>query len=79
MCSSDLQRAALCEIKAARDVLEHARGAVGRDYIEKTGSASRYVVGDVIQIEETYLLECFALLKETVAEMTAAAIRRGAA
>ena len=36
-CPDDDQRMALGEMKAARDVLEHNRGRVGPDYLEKAG------------------------------------------
>lgn len=72
----EAQRAALCEVKAARDVLEHNRGVVGQDYLEKAGAAARFDVGDVIQIDEPYLLDRFTLLRDIIESMAAAAIRR---
>jgi hypothetical protein len=75
-CPDEDQRAALCEMKAARDVLEHNRGRVGPDYPEKAGPFARYVVGDILQIDEPYLLECLALMRSIVEAMADAAIRR---
>jgi hypothetical protein len=75
-CPDEGRRMALCEMKAARDVLEHNRGMVNRDYLDKTGAAARYGVGDLVQIDEAYLLGCFAMLREVIEEMTAAAIRK---
>ena len=75
-CPDEAQRAFLCEVKAARDILEHNRGVVGPDYVVKAGAFARYVVGDVLQIDEPYLLQCFAALREVIAAMADAAIRR---
>jgi hypothetical protein len=75
-CPDEHQRAALCEMKAARDVLEHGRGRVGPDYLEKAGSAARYEVGDIVQIDEPYLMQCLAVMREVVQSMADAAIRR---
>jgi hypothetical protein len=75
-CPDEGRRAALCEMKAARDALEHNRGAVNRDYLDKAGVAARHAEGDIVQIDEPYLLRCFEMLREVVEEMTAAAIRR---
>jgi|GEM_PF-658771 len=75
-CPDEDQRAALCEMKAARDVLEHNRGLVGQDYLEKAGTAARFAVGDPMQIDEPYLLDRFALLRNVIESMSAAAIRR---
>ena len=75
-CPETAQQEALCEMKAARDVLEHNRGVVGPDYLDKAGTAARYGVGETVQIEEPYLLACFALLRDVVEAMAGAAIRR---
>jgi hypothetical protein len=42
----ETQRGALCELKGARDTLEHSGGLVGPDYIKKSGNFARYVEGD---------------------------------
>ncbi len=75
-CPDEGQRAALCEMKAARDVLEHNRGVVGQEYLEKAGDAARFTVGESIQIDEPYLLDRFVLLRNVIEAMSAAAIRR---
>lgn len=75
-CPDRARRGALCELKAARDALEHGRGVAGPDYVEKAGDSARHAVGDVIEIDEPYLLRCFALLREVVEAMAEAAIRR---
>jgi len=75
-CPDDSQKGTLCEMKAARDTLEHSGGLVGSDYIDKAGAFARYAEGDMIQIEEPYLLDCFAMLRLVVATMTEAALRR---
>jgi hypothetical protein len=75
-CPDEDQRGALGEMKAARDVLEHNRGIVGPDYIDKADALARYDVGDYVQINEFYLLHCFALLRNVVETMADAAIRK---
>ena len=75
-CPDEAQRGALCEIKAARDVFEHNRGVVGKDYLDKANAAARYAVGDTAQIDEPYLLDRFALLRDVIEAMTAAAIQK---
>jgi hypothetical protein len=75
-CPDDSQKGTLCEMKATRDTLEHSGGLVGSDYIDKAGFFARYAEGERIQIEEPYLLDCFALLRVVVAAMTEAALRR---
>jgi hypothetical protein len=75
-CPDDSQKGTLCEMKAARDTLEHSGGLVGSDYIDKAGSFARYAEGERIQIEEPYLLDSFALLRLVVGAMTEAALRR---
>jgi hypothetical protein len=75
-CPDEAQRVALCEMKAARDVLEHNRGAVGQDYLEKVGAAARFAVGKTIEIDEPYLLDRFKLLRGVIEAMADAAIRR---
>jgi hypothetical protein len=75
-CPDEAQRGTLGELKAARDALEHNRGVVGRDYLDKAGAFARFAEGEAIQIDEPYLLGCFALLREVVEAMAAAAVRR---
>jgi hypothetical protein len=75
-CPDENQRGALCEMKAARDVLEHNRGRVGPDYLEKAGPFARYAEGDILQIDEPYLMQCLALMQSIVEAMADAAIRR---
>jgi hypothetical protein len=72
-CPDAARREKLSEMKAARDCLEHNQGMVNRDYLDKAGRAARYAEGDLIQIEEPYLLECFTLLREVIVAMTEAA------
>jgi len=43
---------------------------------EKAGAFARHAEGAAIQIDEPYLLNCFALLREVVGVMAEAAIRR---
>ena len=62
--------------KASRDALEHSRGLVGHDYVDKAGASARFAIGDTVEIDEPYLLRCHTLLWNVVGAMTEAAIRR---
>ena len=62
-------------MKAARDCLEHNRGVVNRDYIEKAGIAPRFAEGGLVRIDEPYLMACFALLRGVVEAMAASTAR----
>lgn len=75
-CPDEAQRAALCEMKAARDVLEHNAGAVGGDYLDKAGPAARFALNDLLQVDEPYLLDCLTLVRNVVEAMSTAAIRK---
>jgi hypothetical protein len=66
------ERARLSEMKAARDCLEHNRGVINRDYLDKAGTAARFAEGQLVRIDEPYLMACFALLRGVV-EATAGA------
>jgi hypothetical protein len=75
-CPDDGQRGTLFEMKAARDSLEHSGGLVGSDYIAKAGFFARYAEGQIIEIDEPYLLDCFATMRAVVVAMTEAALRK---
>ncbi len=72
-CPDATQRARLYEMKAARDCLEHNRGVISRDYLNKSGTAARHAEGDLVQIDEPYLMECFTLLRDVTVAMAGAA------
>lgn len=72
-CPDATQRTKLYEMKAARDCLEHNRGVINRVYLDKAGTAARYGEGDVVQIDEPYLMECFASLRGVIVAMAGAA------
>ena len=72
-CPDDTQRAQLYEMKAARDCLEHNQGVINRDYLNKAGTAKRYDEGDLVQIDEPYLMECFTLLRDVTVAMAGSA------
>ena len=60
-------------MKSARDCLEHNRGVINRDYLNEACTAARYAEGDLVQIDEPYLMECFALLRDVTVAMARAA------
>jgi hypothetical protein len=62
-------------MKAARDCLEHNRGVINQDYLNKAGTAARYAEGDLIQIDEPYLMECSTLLRDVIVAMAGASVR----
>jgi hypothetical protein len=72
-CPDPAERARLYEMKAARDCLEHNRGVVSRDYLDKAGTAARFAEGELVRIDEPYLMACFALLRGVIERMAAAA------
>jgi len=59
----------IAEAKASRDVLVHNRGVVGHAYIVKSGSQSRHVPGERIDIPEPYHREVWDLLRKVVADV----------
>jgi hypothetical protein len=66
-------RTKLYEMKAGRDCLEHNRGVINRDYLSKASTAARYGEGDLVQIDEPYLMECFTVLQDVTVAMARAA------
>jgi hypothetical protein len=74
-CHDPTEKARLYEMKAACDCLAHNRGVINQDYLEKAGSAARYVDGYSVQIDERYLIESFTLLRDVIVAMAGAAAR----
>jgi hypothetical protein len=72
-CPDPSERARLYEMKAARDCLEHNRGVINRDCLDKAGTAARFAEGRLVRIDEPYLMDCFALLRDVIAAMAGAA------
>lgn len=66
----------LAEIKAARDVLEHNAGVVNDIYCRKARKKARYAPGDQIEIDDTYHLESWSLIKKVIADVTTAAVAK---
>lgn len=72
-CPSPDEIDALSEVKAARDVLEHAAGVVNDVYLRKAGKQARYAAGDQVEIDDSYHLESWRLIKKVVSDVTVAA------
>ena len=66
----------LAEVKAARDILEHNAGVVNEIYRRKAAKKARYSIGDHIEIDDTYHLESWRLIKKVVTDVTNAAISK---
>jgi hypothetical protein len=66
----------LAEVKAARDILEHNAGVVNEIYLRKTAKKARHAIGDHIEIDDTYHLESWRLIKKVVTDVTNAAISK---
>jgi hypothetical protein len=66
---------ALVEIKATRDLLEHAGGKVNQEYLDKAGGRSRAEVGTRIPVDENYLEEAYDLVVRLVNNISALAIQ----
>ncbi len=75
-CPAEDEIDALAEIKAGRDILEHNAGIVNEVYRRKAGKKARYGVGDHIELEDTYHLESWRLIKKVVRDVTSAAVTR---
>ena len=75
-CPSDEEINALAEVKATRDILEHNAGVVNDIYLRKAGNKARYIVGEQIEIDDTYHLESWRLIKKVVGDVSGAALVR---
>ena len=75
-CPNDDEIDSLAEIKAARDILEHNAGVVNDIYRRKAGKKARYATGNPIEIDDTYHLESWRLIKKVVTDITDAAVHR---
>ena len=64
------------EMKATRDILEHNAGVVNDIYIRKAGNRTRYAVGDLVEIDDSYHFASWRLIKKVAADLTAAAIAK---
>jgi hypothetical protein len=75
-CPTDDEIERLAELKAERDILEHNAGVVNESYLRKAGTKARYASGEHIDIDDTYHLESWRLIKKIVSDVTAAAANR---
>ncbi len=75
-CPSDDEIDALAAVKAERDILEHNSGVVNEIYLRKAGKKARYAAGDQIEIDDTYHLNSWRLMKKVLSDLTAAATVR---
>src|SRR5262249_31773472 len=75
-CPSEDEKDALAEVKATRDILEHNAGVVNEIYRRKAGTKARYAVGDQVEIDDTYHLDSWRLIKKVVTDVAAAAVGR---
>ncbi len=75
-CPSEDEIDALAEVKAARDILEHNAGVVNDLYLRKAGKKARYTAGEQVEIDDSYHLASWQLIKKVVAEVIAAAIAK---
>jgi hypothetical protein len=66
----------LAEIKASRDILEHAAGVANSIYVTKAGRRARCQPGERVEISDAYYRESWGLLKKVVSEVSAAAVGR---
>ncbi len=67
-CPTADEIASLAEIKAVRDILEHSAGVVNAIYLRKAGTKARYADGEAVEIDDTYHLESWRLIKKLVSE-----------
>jgi hypothetical protein len=64
---------AFAEMKATRDVLEHARGIANATYREKAGAAARCAIGDRVEVEQEYHTKSFELVRKLITDIALAA------
>ena len=69
----DLAR--LVEMKATRDILEHAGGVVTQEYVTKSGRRARFGSGDLVEVSEAYHAEAFHLVRQLIESYSAAATK----
>ncbi len=62
------------EMKATRDVLEHAGGIANATYREKAGRAARVNVGASVNVSDDYHIEAFRLVRKLIEDLANAAI-----
>lgn len=58
----------ISEAKAARDILVHNSGKVNQIYIDKSGNAARFKIGDQIDMSGEYTLNVWTLFIEVLTE-----------
>lgn len=75
-CPSVTEVEQISEIKAARDVLVHNRGIIGKEYVSKAGHLARYELGKQIEIPTSYHTKSWKLLYKVVDDISTAAIAR---
>jgi len=75
-CPTQDEVAQLAEVKASRDILVHNKGVVNSTYLDKVGAIARYADGETIEIPEHYHRTSWQLIRQIVADMSAAAIAK---
>lgn len=65
---------AFAEMKASRDVLEHANGVANALYLEKARGAARFKVGEFITVDTKYHTAAFHLVQRLIRNVADAAI-----
>ena len=65
---------AFAEMKASRDVIEHANGIANALYVDKAGGAARFKVGDFVTVDAAYHTAAFHLVQRLVRNIADAAI-----
>ena len=62
------------EMKATRDVLEHAGGIANAMYRQKAGRIARAGVGDPLDISDDYHTAAFELVRRLINDLSNAAV-----
>ena len=65
----DPTKASFVEVKATRDLIDHADGMVNSTYLEKTGEAARGSLGQEVPLDDTYSIQAVTGLKTLVVEI----------
>ena len=72
--AADADVARFSELKATRDVIEHAEGVASSTYVEKSGSAARFRVGEVVTVDAAYHEGAYHFVGTLIADVANQAI-----
>lgn len=75
-CPSPEEVERLAEIKASRDVLVHNKGIANSIYVDKSSGRARFREGETLTIPEGYHRDSWRLIRQVVADIADAALKK---